>query len=397
MTTLPPSPSAPTPRVPNYWDYLSLDKLLALQGGLEGDEASMVPDELLFIIVHQAYELWFKMVLRELRETVSLFLQGPVDEATIPHVVHHLRRVGQILRLAVEQFHIIETLTPQDFLGFREKLMPASGFQSFQMRELEIVLGLQPDHRETYGKTDALDHIRELAQHSPTGALAWERLSKATADAQQGHTIRAGLHDWLYRTPINGSSPGDANDNDVVDAFLDEYEQALDVHYQRQTERLVATGLTAAEEVEVRFAQSRITARQFLNAEDLDESNLPAGADITAARARRRRIRAALLFIESHRSLPLLAWPRLLLDTVVEVEEQLVLFRTRHARMVERVIGRRVGTGGSSGVDYLDRTTRHRIFADLWSVRTLLLPRELVPPVVDVDFYDFGIRGRPRL
>ena len=80
-------------------------------------------------------------------------------------------------------------------------------------------------------------------------------------------------------------------------------------------------------------------------------------------------------FIESYRDLPLLAWPRLLIDTVVELEEQLVLWRTRHARMVERTIGRRMGTGGSAGVDYLDQTARYRIFTELWAVRTLLLPR----------------------
>ena len=100
-----------------------------------------------------------------------------------------------------------------------------------------------------------------------------------------------------------------------------------------------------------------------------------------------RRVRAGLLFIESHRNLPLLAWPRLLIDTVVEVEEQLVLWRNRHARMVERVIGRRVGTGGSSGVEYLDRTTRARIFGDLWTVRTLLMPKRLVPGAENADFY----------
>jgi tryptophan 2,3-dioxygenase len=102
-----------------------------------------------------------------------------------------------------------------------------------------------------------------------------------------------------------------------------------------------------------------------------------------------RRIRAGILFIESYRDLPLLAWPRLLIDTVVEMEESFVLWRTRHARMVERVIGRRVGTGGSSGVDYLDETARYRIFPELWAVRTLLLPRDALPPLKQADEYSF--------
>ena len=393
MTTPPTPPSSNGPQVPNYWDYLAIDRLLSLQGGLEGDDQALVPDELLFIIVHQAYELWFKMVLRELKEAVQLLNSGPLAEAQVPYVVHHLRRVGQILRLAVEQFHIIETLTPQDFLGFREKLTPASGFQSFQMRELEILLGLEAHQRETYGKTDALDHIKELADRSPAGALAWERLSAASARARAGGTIRAVLHDWLFRTPIDGSSPENPDDEAAVDGFLERYEAALLAHHERQIDRMVATGLTAANEIRARFDRSAAQARIFLTAADITEAHLLPEEDLDEVRRRRRRVRAGLLFIESHRNLPLLAWPRLLVDTVVEVEEQLVLFRTRHARMVERVIGRRVGTGGSSGVDYLDRTTKHRIFGDLWTVRTLLLPKELVPPVQHPERYGFAAGG----
>ena len=402
MATRPASPSpasappptddgaAPVRQVPNYWDYLALDRLLDLQSGLEPDESGLVPDEMLFIIVHQTYELWFKMILRELREAVSLVGAGTLAESQVPYVVHHLKRVGQILRLAVEQFHIVETLTPQDFLGFREKLTPASGFQSFQMRELEIVLGLEAHQRETYGKTDALDHIRELADRSPAGALAWQHLSAAQARAEAGGTIRHVVYAWLYRTPIDGSTPDAPHDDTVVDAFLSRYEAALQAHHARQVDRLVQTGLTAGKEVAARFDRSFQMARSFLAADDITEDSLAPGEDLAEARARRRRTRAGLLFIESHRDLPLLSFPRMLVDTVVEVEEQLVLFRTRHARMVERVIGRRVGTGGSSGVDYLDRTTRHRIFGDLWTVRTLLLPKELVPPVANPRRYDFA-------
>ena len=105
---------------------------------------------------------------------------------------------------------------------------------------------------------------------------------------------------------------------------------------------------------------------------------------------RTQRIRAGLLFIESYRELPLLAWPRVLVDTIVELEEQFVLWRTRHARMVERTIGRRMGTGGSAGVDYLDATTRYRIFTELWAVRTLLLPRRALPPLHNAALYGFA-------
>src|SRR5260370_26909671 len=86
------------------------------------------------------------------------------------------------------------------------------------------------------------------------------------------------------------------------------------------------------------------------------------------------RIRAALLFIESYREAAFLTWPNLLLDSVVEMEEELILWRFRHVRMVERTIGRRLGTGGSPGVAYLDQTTEYRIFNEFWAVRSVLIP-----------------------
>src|SRR5262249_37573401 len=96
--------------------------------------------------------------------------------------------------------------------------------------------------------------------------------------------------------------------------------------------------------------------------------------------ARLQRIRCAMIFIETYRELALLAWPRALLDRLVEVEQLFVVFRQRHARMVERIIGRRTGTGGSAGVDYLDSTAlKYRVFRDLWAIRTLQIPRDLAP------------------
>jgi tryptophan 2,3-dioxygenase len=376
----------PAPNVPTYWDYLRLDTLLSLQGGLEGDESALVPDELLFIVVHQSYELWFKMVLRELTEGIDLFVADSVDEDKIPYVVHHLRRAVRILELSVDQFAVMETLTPQDFLGFRDKLVPASGFQSWQMRELELRLGLEDEQREKYGAADALSHIRSLTERSPTGASAWGRIEKARADAAEGRTLQKALQRWLQRTPIEGSLAGSEGDAERVEAFLESYHAALVRWFDQQAVGHAQAQLTPKSEIDARFADAALRAREYLFALDLPVETPP------EQRLARRRARAGLLFIESHRDLPLLAWPRLLLDTVVELEEQLVLFRHRHARMVERVIGRRVGTGGSSGVDYLDRTTKARIFGDLWAVRTLLMPKDRLPPLNSRAFYGFATR-----
>lgn len=363
--------------VPTYWDYLNLDRLLDLQGGLEGDESQLLPDELHFIVVHQTYELWFKLILRELRMGRNALQEQHVDEAAIPVVTHHLRRVTTILRLAVQQFEVMETLTPQDFLNFRDKLVPSSGFQSFQMRELEILMGLEEAERIHYGGVDPIRHIEEIAQDTPAGKLANERIAAVRSEK----TLLSALNDWLYRTPVQGSTPSDPDDDAVVAKFVEDYLVSLDENLDRNLDRLVETlGDTGG--MDARFEQVKTAARTFLHADHpgLDEDE----------RRKIRRVRAAVLFIESYRHLPLLSWPRVLLDRIVETEEQLVIWRHRHARMVERLIGRRVGTGGSGGVDYLDKTGRYRVFKDLWSVRTLLLPAARLPDVQDPGFYGFA-------
>ncbi len=111
-----------------------------------------------------------------------------------------------------------------------------------------------------------------------------------------------------------------------------------------------------------------------------------------ARRPELSRLRAALVFIESYRELPLLAWPREVVEAVVALEQGFVVFRQRHARMVERMIGRRTGTGGSAGVDYLDQTAlKYRIFRDVWAVRTLLVREADLPPLERPELYGFAV------
>ncbi len=358
---------------PSYWDYLRLPELLNLQGGLENDEAQLGPDELHFIVVHQAFELWFKLTLSELRLARDHLAAEHVPEQHIPHVVHHVGRANTILALCADQFGVMETLTPQDFLAFRDKLIPSSGFQSFQMREIELLMGLAEEQRSDSGFGDPLAAIRKMGQGSPAGEYAIARLEGAEAEL----SLRDALHAWLHRTPIQGSAPGDPGDSEVVAQFVEGYLAAMEARFATQVERLVGAGVMEQAAADAKFGRTLQLAREFLEAADCDDA------------PRRRRIRAAIVFIESYRELPLLAWPRLLLDTVVEMEERLVLFRSRHARMVERIIGRRVGTGGSAGVDYLDKTTKYRVFKELWAVRTILLPREALPVLRDAEAYGF--------
>ena len=357
----------PQPRVmagsKTYADYLSLHELLSLQG----DDDELSNDEQHFVIVHQNFELWFRLVLIELRAARTLLLQTTLPEEDVPRIVHHLKRCIEIFRHMANQWKIMETLTPQDFLAFRDGLGTASGFESNQMRELELLLGLETKQR--VAGMDPLAHFRKLAERGETDAEVLERLEAEAAMPALGDILAK----WLLRTPIQGSLSGDAGDEEKVSEFVDEY---LAIHKKIGDDavaRMSQHGVDNIEAVAARFAGAHEAAIDFLRPDGVVS-----------------RSRAGLLFIESYRELPLLAWPRILIDTLVELEESLVLFRTHHVRMVERLIGRRVGTGGSSGVDYLEATLQYRVFGDLWAVRTILIKSEALPELQQPEFYGFA-------
>jgi tryptophan 2,3-dioxygenase len=327
-----------------YWDYLRLLSLLELQSGTAEDDWQLSEDELHFIVVHQVFELWLKLVLRELGMARDRLVAEWVPEKHLPFIVRHLRRVIEIFKLSIDSFGVLETLTPQDFLAFRRKLGESSGFQSFQMRQVELLLGWQFWPRQ-------VDPIREIADKAGTTPRG-QAIVAALEEARNQPSLRQALLHWLSRTPIQGSFPSDPNDADTVGMFVNEYQQAL-----QQYDAALALDFP-----------------QFITESGID--------------ANERRARAGLLFIESYRDLPLLSWPYMLIETVVEMEEQLVLWRTRHARMVERMIGRRTGTGGSAGFAYLDATTQQRIFGEFWAVRTFLLPRDRLPSLRGRELYE---------
>lgn len=365
-----------------YWDYLGLDTLLSLQSGIDEDESALANEEVMFIVIHQIDELWFKLALREVAATRDHFAREHVPEASMARAVRGLRRVTTVLGKLSDHFSLMETLTTRDYLAFRDKLSPASGFQSAQLRELEILLGLPMEDRIPLGHEDYLRALRN-PDGSPSAASR-----KVEARLQDTPSLRAAIEGWLHRTPIEGSKPEDPDDAETVDRFLQRY---LDAHAReigKISKAALADALTAEdrERLEARYARELASARAYLMAEEIEDE---------AQRRWARRKRAAVVFIESYRELPLLTWPRELVDALVELEQAFVIFRQRHARMVERVIGRRTGTGGSAGVDYLDQTAlRYRIFRDLWAARTLLLRREALPPLERPRYYDFAEAGR---
>lgn len=364
-----------------YWGYIKVEELLALQGGLAGDDRSLENDEVMFITIHQIDELWFKLALRELVVIRDCMAQEPVPEQSLAKLARALRRATMVMHNAAQHFGLMETMTTRDYLAFRDKLAPASGFQSAQLREMEILLGLRDEVRLPLGTEGS--YLQALRAPDGSESPALRRVLARIADRP---SIAAALDNWLYRTPIFGSRPGDPDDRERVGRFIDDFIAAHRREADAMMDAALSVAATDAERTRLRERYTREVdgARQFLLAHDQPEEE----------RERRSRIRAAVVFIESYRELPLLAWPREVVDNIVALEQAMLVFRQRHARMVERVIGRRTGTGGSAGVDYLDQTAlRYRVFSDLWAARTLLLRREALPEIDDTACYEFA-RGQ---
>jgi tryptophan 2,3-dioxygenase len=367
-------PRRPAP----YWDYIRVEELLSLQAGSAESEAELTNDEVMFIVVHQIDELWFKLALRELVSVRDLFAQDRVPEQSLAAAVRGIRRVETIVHQLAAHFALMETMTTRDYLGFRDKLVGASGFQSAQMREIEILMGLAESERVPLGHEGS--YLTALRDPDGGESSALRRVRARLADRP---SLREAILEWLHRTPIQGSTPSQPDDEARVRAFVLSYLTAHAAAVERGLEHARRQSLSAADiqRLEQRAAGEIAYAKAYLLAEEGPEQERP----------RAMRIRAALVFIESYRELPLLAWPREVLDGLTSFEQAFVIFRQRHARMVERMIGRRTGTGGSTGVDYLDTTAlRYRVFRELWAVRTLLVRAQELPALEQPERYGFA-------
>ncbi len=254
-------PKVLAPQELTYGSYLKVDSLLDLQEPLSDPPDH---DEMLFIIIHQTYELWFKQVIHELEAALGAIHAGQILQAH-----HFMRRIVRIMHVLVKQIHVLETMATVEFLQFRDRLNPASGFQSVQFREIEFMGGLKNE--------------RYLAvfEHHPE---AQSRL-RARLDGPD----LAGEFARLLGVP-EGSEP-----KVLLDALIQLYQRP--------------------------------------------EANLP-------------------LY--------------LLAESLMDFDEALVLWRSHHVMMVERVIGMRPGTGGSAGVGYLESTRSKRCFPYLWEAKTYL-------------------------
>jgi tryptophan 2,3-dioxygenase len=338
-------------RAPVYYsEYLQLNKILNAQEPESGKEGIRADDEMLFIIIHQTYELWFKQILHELTLVRNIFKQSiiPNSSPDMYNAVHHLKRVCRILDITVSQMSVLETMTPLDFLDFRDLLRPASGFQSIQFKMIEASLGLAFEQRHGKGY-----YVSQLNEEDVA------RVKQAEAE----ESLLVLVNRWLERMPFT-KDPAywqEAGTNTFWSQYLDAYRGSL---------------------LEAELPNLKNFETLFLREEDY-----PQGRSLSQEANR------SALFIMLYRDHPLLHLPYELLSTLLEIDELLSMWRHRHIHMVQRTIGKRVGTGGSSGAEYLRAAAdSHYVFKELAELTSFLLPRNQLPALPDSLVRDLSYR-----
>jgi tryptophan 2,3-dioxygenase len=264
-----------------YISYLKVDELLSLQQ----PESDGEHDEMLFIVIHQTYELWFKQILHEIAA-----LQTSLEAGKTHRSLAILGRVRTIMKTCVSQLDILETMTPLQFNTFRGRLQSSSGFQSAQFREVEAVLG----RRDQAGAGAEKHTGMGMAEHLIPGSPARARVEAAMK--------RRSLWDstLIYLESRGHKMPAEVMNRDVSVGYTDH-----------------------------------------------------AGVQEVLLEVHRNDAEAAMVC-----------------EALVDLDEGLQEWRYRHVKMVERTIGHKMGSGGSSGVGYLSSTLFRPVFADLWAIRS---------------------------
>ncbi len=314
----------------HYADYLKLKQILEAQELKSDERQAHAHDEMLFIIIHQAYELWFKQLLYEV-ESINEILEKPTlndDSPELQIIVHRLSRCNTILKLLVQQIEVMETMSPMDFLDFRDMLRPASGFQSTQFKMLEARLGLK------FGQRHEQNHyISQLREEEV----------KMIRHAESQKSLLELLNAWLERMPF-------LKENDFWTGYRNLYMESLS---EGEKDHAALFDTVFSDEYRSKEPVTRVLS--------------PAAC-------------RAGLFIMIYPGYPILQLPYRLLVALMEMDEQLSTWRYRHMHMVQRTIGTRVGTGGSSGRSYLQGTVdKHSIFREIAQLTSFLIERKKLP------------------
>jgi tryptophan 2,3-dioxygenase len=325
----------------HYHDYLQLDKILNAQHPESDKRNASAHDEMLFIVIHQAYELWFKQLHHEADSILSIMRKPSLNDNSpeLQTVVHRMSRMGVILRVLIQQIDILETMTPMDFLDFRDMLRPASGFQSWQFKLLEAKLGLKFEYRhgkEYYTAQLRQEHIDLIKQ------------------AETNQSFLQLVNDWLERMPFFDDTEAWKELYSSKPNGIHPFWVAYTNSYSTSLAEAEKNNMEAFHEVLFEHKETHYTL---------------------SAKANR-----AALFIMLYRGYPLLQLPFQLLNNLLEIDELLSTWRHRHMNMVHRMIGTRIGTGGSSGKDYLKSAAdKHYIFKEIAQLTSLLIERRRLP------------------
>lgn len=349
----------------HYSSYLAVPELLQLQSGVAsskpGGQGLMHHEELTFIIVHQVFELWFKLVgadLGTVREILTE-LQKHRDDAIQQHVtqcVQYLRRAEMIFHHVQGTFGVIESMHPGDFIEFRDYLVPASGFQSVSFRSLEQLLGVPNHNRQKVNGQTVFSYLKpeeqvqlEQEQKAPSLSEILIKILSTLKVPENFAKVYLETNSKLLRAQQYEIAHATANDP-KAEAFIKQGEESL--------ASMMNDPCNWAEGL---FVENEAQAAQFKLA-------------VIGA-----------LYVTSYRHEPKFAQMAQLLDSFIAVEESFLLWRGRHSHMAERMIGRRTGTGGSSGVGYLDITRKYRIFHCLWLMRKMLIRASALPPLAQME------------
>lgn len=331
-----------------YNDYLSLKTILDSQK-LESSKHEDKPahEEMLFVITHQTYELWFKQIIWEVDSVLDIFKEKNISDENLSKAVHRLNRVNEIWRILISQITVLETMTPMEFLEFRNYLYPASGFQSAQFRLLENKLGLDKDKRKVHGGC-------------PYHAFLKDEEKPQVIEAENSPSILKSVEAWLERTPYLKTEGYD---------FWNEYKSSVDQMLNDETKLIKENKGLTDDDKKRSFGSIEKTKEQFenfMNKDKFEKTKAEWSLSFEALQA--------ALFIQLYRHDLKLQSANRLIEQLINIDENMTQWRNRHAQMALRMLGQKMGTGGSSGEEYLKAASdSHKVFGDFFKLTTFFI------------------------
>lgn len=337
----------------NYNSYLQVDQITKLQILESEKQGKVAHEEMLFIVIHQTYELWFKQILWELNSIIDILSQSFVSDSELYTINHRITRIIEIQKILIDQIDVLETMTPLEFLEFRNLLFSASGFQSAQFRLIENRMGLRSTDRAIMG---GCPYHQFLSSH------AQEHILKS----EQETNLFSAVEKWLERTPYV-----QINDFDFWKEYKDSVQKMFDEEAEQLKKFLPADDLQNALK---KLEQERSNFEIITNSEKYEEFRKEKFWRLS------HKALMAALFIQLYREKPELQPAFQLITHLLTLDEKWTVWRYRHAQMALRMLGQKVGTGGSSGAEYLKSATeKHKVFNDFFKLSTFFISSSNLP------------------